>query len=461
MMLIKRREIQELQSWSERPARKPLLIRGARQVGKSTLVTQWAATSSLKLLAVNFERNPELRQAFATHDPVQIVTALQLLTNQTIRAGETLLFLDEIQAAPEAIVALRYFYEEMPRLHVIGAGSLLEFTLSDANFSMPVGRVEYMNIGPLQFEDFLGAMDERALAAWLGEVSPTQLAQAATIPAIHDKYITLLRQYWVVGGLPEVVANFAAGRSFNEVTRLHQNIVATYRDDFSKYSHGALKTRVQLVFDRLPTLVGRKFKYSNVSHDHRAAELAAALQQLCMARIAYKVQHTAANGVPLGADADQRQFKPLYMDVGLMCNALGLNLLDLQRDDLSLVNDGAVAEQFIGQHLLYSGASYETPALYCWIREARTASAEVDYVLAHGQQILPVEIKAGKSGTLKSLHIFLKEKRRRFGLRFNADLPSVLRDAPLPGEPGLRYDLLSLPLYMVGQTHRLLRDFLR
>lgn len=459
-MLIKRQEINELDSWSTRPDRKPLLIRGARQVGKSTLVAQWAAASPLKLLALNFERNPELRQAFTAHDPAQIVTALQLLTNHPVRAGETLLFLDEIQAAPEAIVALRYFYEEMPLLHVIGAGSLLEFTLADTNFSMPVGRVQYMNIGALQFENFLVAMGETALAAWLREVPLTELVKGPPIAAIHDKYLALLRQYWVVGGLPEVVANFAAGHDFSEVTRLQENIVATYRDDFGKYSHGTLRTRVQLVFDRLPALVGRKFKYANVSHDHRAAELATALQQLCMARIAYKVRHTAANGVPLGAEADERQFKTLYMDVGLMCNSLGLNLLDLQQGDLSLVNDGAVAEQFIGQHLLYSGASYETPALYYWMREARTASAEVDYVIAQGQQILPVEIKAGKSGTLKSLHLFLKEKQQRLGLRFNADLPSVLRDAPLPGEPTRRYDLLSLPLYMVGQTHRLLRDYL-
>jgi len=461
MLLIKRREINDLQSWSETPGRKPLLIRGARQVGKTTLVTQWVETSPLKLLAVNFERNPEFRQAFATHDTSQIVTALQLLTNRRIRAGETLLFLDEIQAAPEAIAALRYFYEEMPLLHVIGAGSLLEFALADAKFSMPVGRVEFMNIGPLQFEDFLTAMGESALAEWLREISLEALAKAAPIPAIHDKYVALLRQYWVVGGLPEVVANFVAERSFSDVTRIQTNIVATYRDDFGKYTHGALKTRVQLVFDRLPALVGRKFKYANVSHDHRAAELASALQQLCMARIAYKVQHTAANGVPLGAEADGRQFKPLYMDVGLMCSALGLNLLDLQRENLSLVNDGAVAEQFIGQHLLYSGASYETPELYCWMREARTSSAEVHYVLAQGKQILPVEIKAGKSGTLKSLHIFFKEKHRRFGLRFNAALPSVLRDAALPGDAEQRYDLLSLPLYMVGQTRRLLGDYLR
>jgi hypothetical protein len=179
-----------------------------------------------------------------------------------------------------------------------------------------------------------------------------------------------------------------------------------------------------------------------------------------MARIAYKVQHTAANGVPLGAEADERQFKALYMDVGLMCGSLGLNLIDLQREDLSLVNNGAVAEQFIGQHLLYSGAAYEIPAVYCWMREARTAAAEVDYVIAQGRHVLPVEIKAGKSGTLKSLHVFLQEKHRRFGLRFNAAVPSLLRDAPLPGHPGQRYDLLSLPLYMVGQIRRLLGEYL-
>ena len=422
-------------------------------------MSQWASASPLQLVAVNFERNPELRQAFATRDTVQIVTALQLLTNRSIRAGETLLFLDEIQAAPEAIVALRYFCEEMPLLHVIGAGSLLEF-LADAKFSMPVGRVEYINIGPLQFEDFLNAMGETALAEWLQQVSLAQLERAVPIPAIHDKYIALLRQYWVIGGLPEVVASFAANRSFADVTRLQQNIVATYRDDFNKYTHGTRRTRVQLVFDQLPTLVGRKFKYASVSREHRAAEIALALQQLCMARIAYKVPHTAANGVPLAAEADGRQFKCLYMDVGLMCGALNLNLLDLQHENLSLVNNGAVAEQFIGQHLLYSGASYETPALYCWMREARTASAEVDYVITQGQQILPAEIKAGKSGTLKSLHIFLQEKHRRFGLRFNAAPPNMLRDAPFPGDPGQRYNLLSLPLYMVGQTRRLLDQFI-
>ena len=455
-MLLARREIGDLRSWAAQPERKPLIIRGARQVGKSTLVRQLADDAQFALVELNFERNPELREAFASKEPAGILTTVQLLTNQSVVAGKTLLFLDEIQAAPEALAALRYFYEEMPQLHVVAAGSLLEFTLAEARFSMPVGRVEYMYLGPLQFEDFLSAMQEPALLSWLQTVSLDDLRSTPMVRAVHDRYMELLRQYWVVGGLPEAVANFAADRNFTTVGRVHQSIVATYRDDFGKYSHGALKNRVQIVFDKLPSLVGRKFKYSQVSHEHRAAELAAALQQLCMARVAYKVRHTSANGVPLGAEADERNFKVLYMDVGLMCSALHLSLLDLRREDLSLVNDGAIAEQFIGQHLLYSCAWYETPNLYYWMREAKSASAEVDYVIAQGQQIVPVEIKAGKTGTLKSLHRFLLEKHRSFGLRFNGDVPSLLRGATQTADKTrLEFELLSLPLYMVGQARRL------
>ena len=278
-MLLARSEINDLRSWAAQPERKPLIVRGARQVGKSTLVRQLAGEAQLALVELNFERNPELREAFVSKEPAGILTTLQLLTGQVVVAGQTLLFLDEIQAAPEALAALRYFYEEMPRLHVIAAGSLLEFTLAEAQFSMPVGRVEYMHLGPLQFEDFLGAMQEPALVSWLQTVSFADLRGTPMVRAVHDRYMELLRLYWVVGGLPEAVASFAADRDFTTVGRVHQSIVATYRDDFGKYSHGALKNRVQIVFDKLPSLVGRKFKYSHVSHEHRAAELAAALQQ--------------------------------------------------------------------------------------------------------------------------------------------------------------------------------------
>ncbi|MCY4470025.1 MAG: ATP-binding protein [Thiotrichales bacterium] len=454
--VLKRKEIKYLHEWSAQTPHKPIVICGARQVGKSTLVREFARAARFSLLELNFERNPEFRDAFAFRDPTRILSTLSLMTGQTIAAGTSLLFLDEIQAAPETLAALRYFHEEMPDLHVVAAGSLMEFALADTRFSMPVGRVEYMHLGPMEFEDFLGATGHPELASHLRELSLSDLDEGAIPGPVHGKYLDLLQQYWVVGGLPESVSAYARSRDFTRVSRIHQSVVATYRDDFNKYSHGSLKGRIQMVFDRLPGMVGRKFKYVQVSRNHRAAELADALRHLCMARVASKIRHTSANGVPLAAEADERRFKCLYMDVGLMCAALHLDILDLGKRDLTLVNDGAVAEQFIGQHLLYGGSRYETPALYYWTREARNAAAEVDYLMAPAVQVVPVEIKAGTTGSLRSLHQFLREKRRDFALRFNAELPSLLRDSKgLPDGTRIDYDLLSLPLYMVGQARRL------
>ena len=458
--ILKRKEIQYLHEWSTRNPHKPVVIRGARQVGKSTLVREFARSAHLMLVEFDFERNPELREAFAFRDPTRILSTLTLLTGQTIAPGTSLLFLDEIQAAPEALAALRYFHEERPELHVVAAGSLLEFALADTQFSMPVGRVEYMHLGPMEFEDYLGAMGHPELASYLRGFSLSHLDEDGIPGPLHGKYLDLLRQYWVVGGLPEAVSAYAKSRDFTRVSRIQQSVVATYRDDFNKYSHGSLKGRIQMVFDKLPGMVGRKFKYVQVSRDHRAADLADALRHLCMARVASRIHHTSANGLPLAAEADERRFKCLYMDVGLMCAALHLNVLDLGKQDLTLVNDGAVAEQFVGQHLLYSGPRYEAPVLHYWTREARNAAAEVDYVMAPALQVVPVEIKAGTTGSLRSLHQFLNEKRRDFALRFNADVPSLLRDSKgLPDGSRIDYHLLSLPLYMVGQARRLMVDF--
>ena len=458
--VLQRRESGHLETWAARRPHKPIVIRGARQVGKSTLVREFARRAGLTMLVVDFERNPELREAFAGRDPVRILALLKLLTGKTAAAGTHLLFLDEIQAAPEALAALRYFHEEMPDLHVLAAGSLLEFALAQAPFPMPVGRVEYMHLGPMHFEDFVTAMGEANLADHLRGFSLRDVEKDALPPALHRKCLDLLRRYWVVGGLPEAVAAFvsAGGLDFEPASRVLQGIVGTYRDDFAKY--GRARDRIRMVFDKLPHLVARKFKYVEVSREHRAAEISAALEHLCMARVASKVFRTAANGVPLAAEINERFFKCLHVDVGLMCAALGLDLLDLERErDPTLVNRGAVAEQFVGQHLLYAEAAYRTPALHYWARETRNAAAEVDYVIAVGSRVVPVEVKAGATGTLRSLHQFSREKSPRIAVRFSGDPPTLFQESrKRPDGTAVHYDLLSLPLYLVGQAHKLIRE---
>ena len=460
--VLQRREIAYLEAWAARRPHKPIVIRGARQVGKSTLVREFVRAARLELVAVDFERDPELREAFTGRDPAGTLALLKLLTGKMAAAGTHLLFLDEIQAAPEALAALRYFHEEMPELHVLAAGSLLEFALAQTRFPMPVGRVEYMHLGPMHFEDFVIAMGEADLADFLRGFSLRSVKKNALPAALHRKCLDLLRRYWVVGGLPEAVAAFVqasgGGGDFEPVSRVLQSVVATYRDDFGKY--GRSRDRIRMVFDRLPHLVARKFKYVEVSREHRASEIGAALEHLCMARVACKVFRTAANGVPLAAEINDRFFKCLHVDVGLMCAALGLDVLDLERQgDPTLVNRGALAEQFVGQHLLYAEAPYRTPALHYWARENRNAAAELDYVIAVGSRIVPVEVKAGATGSLRSLHQFIREKSSGLALRFNADPPSLLRDVrKLPDGTTVRYDLLSLPLYLVGQARRLIGE---
>ena len=262
--MLKRREIAHLTAWIGQSGHKPLVIRGARQVGKSTLVGEFAASVDMPLVTVNLERNPELCQAFRVRDPRRILSTLALLSGRTIDPGKTLLFLDEIQASPDALASLRYFYEEMPNLHVVAAGSLMELALADTRFSMPVGRVEYMHLGPMAFEDFVGAVGHPKLAAHLRDVSLADLETAFPDP-IHQKYLELLAQFWVVGGLPEAVSRYAETGTdgvpdFAQVSRVQQSIVATFRDDFSKYSHGRVRDRTQMVFDALPGMVGAKIQ---------------------------------------------------------------------------------------------------------------------------------------------------------------------------------------------------------
>jgi len=452
---VYRTALEYLAAWRTRPSRKPLILRGARQVGKTHLVRRFAAEHFDRLVELNFERDPELASLFAGNDPGQTVQRLELEFDGSMESGAVLLFLDEIQAAPLVLTALRYFREERPELHVVAAGSLLDHLLEDHALPMPVGRVEYLHLGPMTFEEFLLAAGRERLARFLGTLAP----DGAVPAAIHDRLMGLLRQYLATGGMPEAVGAFLAGGSYRDCEAVQQSILSTYQDDFGRYGRRTDQARLVKVFRSLPRLVGSRFKYVHVDREERSKDLARALHLLCLARVAYRVRHSASNGLPLAAEAREARFKPLFLDVGLMLRALGLNLLDLERhEDVLLVNAGAVCEQLVGQHLMYSGPPYAEPELHFWAREKRNATAEVDYVISESGEVVPVEVKRGKTGTLRSLHLFLREKRRGLGVRLNSEPPSLLTaTATLPDSRRLTFRLLSLPLYLVGQVRRMVQ----
>lgn len=445
-----------LQHWISSPHRKPLVLRGARQVGKSTLVRQFAAQQGLTLNEINLERHLRLDKVFAALDIRSIRAELDALAGRSIAAPRSLLFLDEIQATPSALQALRYLYEDLPAVPVIAAGSLLEFTLARHSFPMPVGRIEYHHLGPMGFREFLEAV-EPALAGTLDTIGP----DCAPPESAHQKLLQRQRQFLFVGGMPEAVQAFLETGSLEEASAVQRRIVSTYEDDFAKYSSPGERALLQQVFRQVPRLGGRKIKYVDLSREERARDVKEAVGMLIKARVCHRVSASPCSGVPLHADIDETAFKLLFLDVGLMNHVCGLDWLALSRlDDARLVNEGAVAEQFVGQHLAYAGGGVESPRLAYWLREGRAANAEVDYVVARGPEIFPVEVKAGRSGTLRSLQQFAAHKRTRLAVRFDLNPPSRQKVASsLPQAGGLRpagFDLLSLPLYAVGELGRLL-----
>jgi hypothetical protein len=451
--------IEDLKEWAARPDRKPLVLRGARQVGKSFLVRMLAETAFENLAEVNFEQMPDAAELFASKRPEQIVSLVELRLNQSITPGKTLLFLDEIQATPEVFASLRYFYEQMPQLHVIAAGSLLEFVLQEHTFSMPVGRIEYMHLGPMTFEEFLLALDMKKMVEFLGRYT-----LAEPVPeSIHHSLIRLVKEFCIVGGMPEAVKTYARTKSYLDTERVAAGILSTYRDDFAKYGQRVNTRRIEKVFSKIPLLIGQKLMYCQIDREEKSRDIKQAMRALEDAKIMYRVLHSDANGIPLGAETNERHFKTIFLDVGLVCRACGLTLMDIQdANSIVMINSGAICEQWVAQHLFYLGKSFDAPSLFCWMRQRGGSNAEVDYLITQGTAIIPVEVKAGKSGSLKSLHYFLSEKHRDFALRFNADTPSIVTaTTSISGMQPQPFRLLSLPFYLVGQARRLCRENLQ
>ncbi|MBN2536150.1 MAG: ATP-binding protein [Spirochaetales bacterium] len=445
-----------LKEWRIKSNRKPLIIRGARQVGKSYLIREFAYNYFENVIEIDFEKKLQLKSLFVSNDINIIIRNLEIQFKTTVIPGKTLLFFDEIQAAPEILKTLRYFYEDLPDIHIITAGSLLEMVFSDHSFSLPVGRVEFLYLGPFTFEEFLLGTGEEKIYSFL-----TGLSIKDNIPeSIHNKILSLLKIFLIIGGMPEAIKIYHKEKSLRAVDMVNESIITTFQDDFNKYGTKADRIRMIKLFQRIPLIIGKKFKYSRIDSSERSKDIKAALNLLDNARVITSVFHSSGNGLPLGAEKNEKHFKIIFLDVGLLSKLSGLNILVLdQADDILTINNGVMCEQFIGQHLLYFKDWYQKPELYYWIRERKNSSAEIDYLITFKNMIIPVEVKAGKTGTLKSMQLFFCEKDCHIGLRFNTDTPSVFGGTTsLPGSKGVAFKLLSLPLYLVGQAGRLLGE---
>ena len=306
-----RRQIYDyLLRWKTEPSRMPLLVRGARQIGKTYVIESFAKKEFVEYLIVNFEVQPEYKACFSTLDPKIILERLEILSKKNLAPEKTLLFLDEIQECPKAIQALRYFKERYPALHVIGAGSLLEFTLNEAEFRMPVGRVEFLYMYPLNFSEFLNALGHEKLIRHLSQASIT----TSIDPVAHEQLLTLLKLFFVLGGMPAVVQTYIHGESLLRCQEIQAFLLNTYRNDFGKYASLANQQHCRRIFEKSPSLIAQHFKYSDIDPDVQSRSLKAALHLLIQAGLLLPVYETKATALPLNAAINQKKFKLLFIN---------------------------------------------------------------------------------------------------------------------------------------------------
>lgn len=450
---MKRDRSHYLVDWLNSKTRKPLIVRGARQVGKTWLIRDLAKSMQRRLVELNFEKRPDFESLFSSNEPKEIIANIAA-SQGAIDPSNTILFLDEIQVVPHLLAKLRWFAEEMPELPVIAAGSLFDFALADHEFSMPVGRIGYMYLEPLSFEEFLEAIGRKELREYLESYHLSK-----EVPeAIHKELTTALKEYLVVGGMPAAVSSWSNDKNLQTINQIHFDLIATYREDFAKY-RGRLNTnRLEDILTSIPLQLGKKFVYSHVNSQVNAPSLRQALDLMTKARVCHQVFATAANGLPLGAEVKEKFFKVILLDCGLVSAELGLSLHQLRSvSELILVNSGGLAEQFVGQQLRTLFPSFASPSIHYWQRIETHSNAEVDYVIQHKNQMIPIEVKAGKTGTLKSLHQFMLCKKKNLAVRINSDYPT-LSPVQVKTSTGahLEYTLLSLPFYLLGQLHRLI-----
>jgi len=417
-------------SWKDSLRRKPLMIRETHQEGKTRLVENVLAGQFESFVKIDLEKRRDLHVHFAGNlEPRTILSYLELATSR-ITPGKTLVFLDEIQACPRAIMALRYFYEQMPELHVIAAGSLLEFDFGE--ISMPVGRVQYLHMHPMTFHEYLLAMGKEPMAEY-ALISPADVDKT-----VQEMILNELRNYFFVGGMPECIKTYRDSGSMVEAFHVQSEILESYRDDFSKYMPRIDAMCLDAVFLNVAKSVGSQLKYTRLNDGHSGQTNRKAFDLLAKAKLIHKIPACDPSGLPLGATANQKKFKGSMLDIGLLQRLCQVPVeLELKQENLLAMYRGKLAEQFVAQELL----AWHSSELFYWARDARGSNAEVDYLVVREGKIYPVEVKSGAGGSLRSLHLMLEKYP-------NCPQGLVLYSGPYRNLPEQK--LVLLPLYSVA-----------
>ncbi|MDR3265970.1 MAG: AAA family ATPase [Tannerella sp.] len=410
----KRNIDKELDTWRFDRNHKPLLLRGARQVGKSSAVRNLSKKFEF-YVEINFEEEQETKKVFENSNltPRLICEKLAAIYEIPIVPGKTLLFFDEIQACIPAISSLRFFYEKMPDLHIIAAGSLLEFALEEIP-SFGVGRIRSLFMYPFSFYEFLKANGNALL---LKAIKKSNL-QNPLDTVLHNKALYLLKLFLIIGGMPETVATYVKNNDLLKCQTVLDELTVSLKSDFTKYKKRIPSLQIYAAFNSVIMQTLNKFKYTNNHFEYSIYQMKQSVEMLIMAGLVIPVTHTSANGLPLGAEINAKFRKMMLLDTGIYQRLLGLQMSDiLLNDDFDVINKGNIAEMYVGLELLKSSSCFEQTQLYYWLREKKNSQAEIDFLVRKNTQIIPLEVKSGKQGKMQSLRQFIKEKKTEYGIR--------------------------------------------
>ena len=408
---MQRRIIQALKKWRLKPNRKPLIIQGARQVGKTWVMKHFGETCFTQTAYINFDHNPRMQTLFSgDYDISRLLLGLKIESGVDIQAEDTLLIFDEIQEVPQVLASLKYFYENAPQLHIAAAGSLLGISLHH-QVSFPVGKVDFLPLYPMDFHEFLTALGQQDLGQLL------EMCDWPLIAAMKSRYIELLRQYYFVGGMPEAVQTFIDTQNFSEVRQIQRNLLTAYGQDFSKHiADGHTVQRVRALWHAIPEQLAKenkKFIYAHLQKGARSKDYETALQWLKDSGLVHIVPRIKKPHLPLTAYQDNA-FKLYGLDVGLLAAQSGLDAGTLLEGNRIFTEfKGALTEQYVLQQLI---ASQDNPVFY-WASEKGTA--EVDFVLQRGQGVMPIEVKAEENLKAKSLKVYAEQFKPEQAIRFS------------------------------------------